>query len=83
MAPFLMKPQPPDTLDVAHGDLAHDDGAQPVAQDDERDRERESESAQYPVDGERHVDDLQVQDLAEIGEAARKELSSPAPPRSP
>jgi hypothetical protein len=64
--PVFYETKPPDPFDVADRDLPHDDRAQAVSQDDDRDRKCEGECAQDAVYGKCHVDDFQVEDLAQV-----------------
>lgn len=53
-------------FNIADGQLADDDGADTVSDQDERDREGEGKCSQNAVDREGRVDDFEVEDLADI-----------------
>lgn len=55
-----------DAIDIANGELADDDGAEAVADEDEWDGECECECSEYAVDGERGIDYLQVENFTDV-----------------
>ncbi len=55
-----------DPVNVADGQLADDQRAQSVAEQDQRHGEREGECAQYAVDREGGVDDFEVENFTPV-----------------
>lgn len=53
-------------LDIVNSEVAHNDGAEAVADENERDGESESESAEYAVNGKCRINDFEVEELTNI-----------------
>ena len=61
------------SINVTDGHLPHDDCADPVTDQDERDSECECECAEHAINRKAHINRFQVENFTKIGEAGTDE----------